>query len=160
MVLDSDDFEDLPEDFGAILEDSELEVEDDEEQDEPTLTFKVDHGRIRSKTDGHEAMVQAVDKILKTERNIYAIYDDQYGNDLLDLIGQDMDYAEAEVERMITEALEEDDRVIGVEITEITPVRVDEPPEDIHRDTLKVTGTCYTVYGDIPIDEEVVLNES
>lgn len=145
MALDSD------EDLGAILDGDLLEEDDDEEEDEPTLTFKVEHGRIRSKTDDEDAMIQAIDKILKTERNVYPIYDDQYGNDLPDLLGQDMDYAETEVERMIVDALEDDDRVTGVDIDQIVPVATD---------SLKVNGTCYTVYGDIPINEEVVINES
>lgn len=150
MVLDSDE-EDLS--LGALMEDAYLDEDDDEEEeDEPTLTFKIEHGRIRSKTDELDAMVQAVDKILKTERYVYPIYDEQYGNDIPELIGESFDYAEAEVTRMITEALEADDRVTDVDIDSI---------ERTDSDALTVSGTCSTVYGSIPIETEVTIgNES
>ena len=115
-------------DLGYLLEDGLLEVDTDETAEEPTLTFKVEHGRIRGKTDEQEAMVQAIDKILQTERFVYPIYDDQYGNDLMELIGKDMEYAEADVERIIVEALTADDRVLQVEISKI---------ERLDTDTLK-----------------------
>lgn len=139
----------------AELDDEDIDTDDDDDEmleDEPTLTFKIENGRIRSKVDEQAAMIQAVDKILRTERLVYPIYSDQYGNDLNDLIGKDMNYAKVEVERMLKEALLADDRVTAVEIDEITP---------IDSDTLAVKGTCSTVYGDINIDSEVsVDNES
>lgn len=147
MVMDSDEL-----DFGALMEDAYLEDDNDDEEedeDEPTLTFKVEHGRIRSKTDELDAMVQAVDKILKTERFVYPIYDEDYGNDLPELIGKDMDYAQAEVTRMIAEALTADDRVLEVGINSI---------EATSRDSMTVKGWCNTVYGSVPIGSEVTLN--
>ncbi|MGQ5708834.1 DUF2634 domain-containing protein [Lactobacillus sp. PSON] len=134
-------------DFGAVLEGAEFEEDDDaEEEADPTLTFKVENGRIRSKCDDFEAMVQATDKILKTERFVYPIYDDQYGNDLPELFGESFDYAETESEQMIIDALMEDDRVTEVEIEELTR---------INKHTLQVKGVCNTIYGDVNIDEEV-----
>ena len=56
------------------LDDEDLDGDDDEDlDDEPTLTFKVENGRIRGKVDELAAMVQAVDKILRTERLVYPI---------------------------------------------------------------------------------------
>lgn len=134
------------------LDDEDLDRDDDEElDDEPTLTFKVENGRIRGKVDELPAMVQAVDKILRTERLVYPIYSDQYGNDLNDLIGKDIGYAKVETERMIKEALLADDRVTDVEIDSIEPK---------NKDTLVVTGTCFTVFGKIAIDSEVTIDES
>lgn len=149
VVTDDDDEVD-----DAELDDEDIDTDDDDEtlEDEPTLTFKVENGRIRSKVDEQEAMIQAVDKILRTERLVYPIYSDQYGNDFNDLIGKDMNYAKVEVERMLKEALLADDRVTAVKIDEIA---------QIDSDTLAVRGTCTTVYGDINIDSEVsVDNES
>jgi hypothetical protein len=147
IVLDDDDSEST-----ELEDDIDTDEEDDETlKDEPTLTFKVENGRIRGKIDEQVAMVQAVDKILRTERLVYPIYSDQYGNDLNDLIGKNMTFAKVEVERMIKEALLADDRVIGVEIDEIA---------QIDSDTLNITGTCTTVYGDINLDSEVSLDES
>ncbi|QYN57671.1 DUF2634 domain-containing protein [Lactobacillus panisapium] len=137
------------------MDDEDIDTDDDDDEtleDEPTLTFKIENGRIRSKIDEQDAMIQAVDKILRTERLVYPIYSDQYGNDLNDLIGKDMNYAKVEVERMLKEALLADDRVTAVKIDKI---------DQIDSDTLAVSGICTTVYGDINIDSEVsVDNES
>lgn len=128
------------------------EIEDEvEEETLPSSTYLVRNGRIVSTVDGQAAMVQAIDKILKTERFVFPIYDDQYGNDLEELIGKDFDYAEVEIDRMLTEALEADDRVTDVSIDEI---------EQIDSTTLKATGSCETIFGTVPVESEVSLNES
>lgn len=149
VVTDDDDGEDNAE----LEDDIDTDGDDDESlDDEPTLTFKVENGRIRGKVDEQEAMIQAIDKILRTERLVFPIYSDQYGNDFNDLIGKDMAYAKVEVERMSKEALLADDRVIDVEINKVIQVG---------KDTLAVKGACVTVYGNIAVESEVsVDNES
>ncbi|MGP3254569.1 DUF2634 domain-containing protein [Lactobacillus paragasseri] len=117
-----------------------------EENQNPTLTFQIANGRIRNKFDGLGAMVQAVDKILKTERFVFPIYTDQYGNDLNDLLGKNLGYAKVEAERMVKEALLADERVIKVDITNIN---------ETSPNTLTLTGECQTSYGNIPIESEV-----
>jgi len=119
--------------------------------DNPTKTYQVKNGRILNKFDGHEAMIQAVDKILKTERFVYPIYNNQYGNDFFELFGKSFDYATVEVERMVKEALLADDRVLTVTVDDI---------EVIDRTILKVHGLCTTIYGDIPIESEVSVNDA
>ncbi|WP_460025970.1 DUF2634 domain-containing protein [Lactobacillus gasseri] len=119
---------------------------DNEENQNPTLTFQIANGRIRNKFDGLGAMVQAVDKILKTERFVFPIYTDQYGNDLNDLLGKDLGYSKVEAERMVKEALLADERVIKVDITCIN---------ETIPNTLTLTGECQTSYGNIPIESEV-----
>lgn len=119
---------------------------DNEENQNPTLTFQIANGRIRNKFDGLGAMVQAVDKILKTERFVFPIYTDQYGNDLNDLLGKNLGYAKVEAERMVKEALLADERVIEVDITNIN---------ETSPNTLTLTGECQTSYGNIPIESEV-----
>jgi len=91
IVTDDDNMDDE----SAELEDTDIDTDGDDESfdDDPTLTFKIENGRIRGKVDEKQAMAQAVNKILETERLIYPIYSDQYGNDLNDLIGKDMGYA-------------------------------------------------------------------
>ncbi|MDT7015135.1 DUF2634 domain-containing protein [Levilactobacillus namurensis] len=128
------------------------EIEDDlEEETLPSRTYQVKDGRIRSMTDGREAMVQAVDKILRTERFVFPIYDEDYGNDFNELLGKEFDYAEVEVERMLGEALYADDRVTDVSVDEIQKTDLT---------TLVVTGTVETIFGTIPIESEVTLGES
>ena len=150
IVTDDDNIDDE----SVELEDTDIDTDGDDDEtldDEPTLTFKVENGRIRGKVNEKQAMIQAVDKILQTERLVYPIYSDQYGNDLNDLIGKDMGYAKVEAERMIKEALLADDRVVDVDIDEVT---------EVSRDTLEIKGTCVTVYGNIEIDSEVSVDDT
>lgn len=151
MVLDSDEEINV----GALMEDAYLdddELEDEEDTPSPTYTFKVIHGRIRSMTDELDAMKQAVDKILQTERFVYQIYDEQYGNDLPELVGESIDYALSEAERMTVEALEADDRITEVEITRC---------EQLGSDSIIVEGYANTVYGRVGFESEVdIVDES
>ena len=156
--MDDDDIivteDDNMDDESVELEDTDIDTDGDDDDtldDEPTLTFKVENGRIRGKVDEKQAMIQAVDKILRTERLVYPIYSDQYGNDLNDLIGKDMGYAKVEAERMIKEALLADDRVVEVDIDAVT---------EVSRDILGIKGTCVTVYGNIGIDSEVSVDDT
>lgn len=137
----------------------EVETDDvvDEGEDEleeetlPSRTYRVQNSRIIAMTDGQGAMIQAVDKILQTERFVYPIYDEQYSNDFEELIGKDFGYAETEVDRMLREALLADDRVTDVSVDSI---------DKIDSTTLRVVGSCETVFGTVPIENEVSLIES
>ncbi|NLR31404.1 DUF2634 domain-containing protein [Lactobacillus sp. ZJLC3-7] len=132
--------------------DVEDETDDDlEEETLPSRTYLVKNGRIQSMIDGREAMVQAIDKILRTERFVFPIYTEDYGNDFNELLGKDFDYAEVEVERMLEEAMYADDRV--------TDVRVDDV-QKMNSTTLMVSGTVETIFGTVPIESEVTLGES
>lgn len=117
-----------------------------DEVTEPTRTYAVVDGHIRGMTDGLEAMRQAVGKILHTERFVWPIYDEQYGNDLLELIGKPMPYAQNEVRRMTEDALLADDRITGVVFNSVTVVT---------SDTLAVDITVQTIFGDVPAGMEV-----
>ncbi|WP_338078463.1 DUF2634 domain-containing protein [Companilactobacillus crustorum] len=119
--------------------------------DNPTKTYEIKNGRILNKFDGHEAMIQAVNKILKTERFVYPIYNNQYGNDFFELFGKSFDYATVEVERMVKEALLADERVLTVIVDDI---------EIVNRTVLKVHGSCTTIYGNIDIESEVSINDA
>lgn len=104
-----------------ILDDSILEEDDDiEEITLPSLTYQVSNGRIIGNIDGLDAMRQAIDKLLRTERFIFEIYSDQYGNDLDELIGKEYEYVEADIARVLYEAILGDDRVDSVEVTSIS----------------------------------------
>ncbi len=69
---------------------------------------------MNSRLDGKEAVVQAVMKILNTEKSDFGIYSDRYGVSVSDLFGTDADYACVELERRIQEALLYDSRVKSV----------------------------------------------
>ncbi len=114
----------------------------------PTLTYQVVNGRVQGMIDEQIAMRQAIDKILRTERFVFPIYDDQYGNDFIELIGKDMPYAKNEVQRMINEALLGDDRVVNVNVDDI---------QEVDASSLEVNVTVETVFGDFSTEVEVTM---
>lgn len=87
------------------------------QQVKPTLTyhFNWETKRIIGMTDGKDASWQAIRKILSTDKYGHEIYDWRYGHELLSIIGKPKPYAKVEIERIITEAVMEDDRVISVD---------------------------------------------
>ncbi len=61
-----------------------------------------------------ESMKQVVYKILNTNRYDYIIYSWDYGIEIDDLYGESLEYCKVELERRITEALIQDDRIESV----------------------------------------------
>lgn len=122
---------------------------DNEEYTEETLTsrtYNIDGQRVNGIIDDYDAIKQAVDKILNTERFIFPIYSENYGSDLNDLIGQDFDYIKVEAERMLDEALRADDRITGVYVDDVTKV---------DNDSVLIIGTVETMFGNIDFSKEV-----
>ncbi|MFD2254768.1 DUF2634 domain-containing protein [Lactococcus formosensis subsp. bovis] len=85
-------------------------------------------------------------KILLTDRFVFEIYSDQYGNDLNDLIGKDIPFVKTAVENVIKEALLSDDRIDDVTIDSV---------EQTDRQTLSVSFTVSTLFGNFEIEKEV-----
>ena len=79
---------------------------------QPSRTYRLDmeNNRISGMADGLEAVKQAVYLILNTERYWYPIYSWDYGVELNHLYGQPTGMVYPEIERLITEALMQDDR--------------------------------------------------
>lgn len=98
------------------LEEAELEVVETVVQIEPSLTYSLLPNSIGGKIDGLEAIRQFIAKAIKTARDRFLIYDDQYGCDLESLIGANVtrELLEEEIPRVITEALIYDDRISDV----------------------------------------------
>lgn len=88
----------------------------------PSKTYKIDwdNKHIRGFIDGRDAVEQAVDLHLSTERYEWIIYSWQYGSDIYKLIGQPYDYVRSEMKRMIKDALSIDSRVTDVDGFEFT----------------------------------------
>ena len=121
----------------------------DEELNEiPTRTYKVVNGRVTGFVEGQEAMRQAIEKALSTERFAYEIYSDSYGAEFNDLIGEHLDLAKAEIERLVTEVVTTDERVISVDNFEI---------KNETRDTLTIKFVVSTVFGNLAFDQEVMI---
>lgn len=81
------------------------------EETSNTYRMKETENSIVGNYDGINAVIQAVDKILNTERYQYPIYSWNYGIELGDLIGMPLSYCVVELERRIREALLLDDRI-------------------------------------------------
>lgn len=93
---------------------SDILTSDFEYVTQPSKTYKlnVDKDTISGGyVDGIEAVKQAIFKILNTERFDYIIYSWNYGVEIKNLIGQHVSFAIPELERVITEALMQDDRI-------------------------------------------------
>lgn len=112
----------------------------------PSRTYRVSNSRIVMIADGADAMNQAIDKILRTPRFEVPWISQQYGNDALQLVGKPIDYAKAEVERMLTEALSVDDRISDISIDSIEPTS---------KTDLLVKMTITTIFGEVKKETEV-----
>lgn len=81
--------------------------------EEPSYTpyLNRDTYRINGFIDDIEAVKQSVYLILNVERYDWLIYSWNYGIELNDLYGEESNFAVAELERVITESLLQDDRI-------------------------------------------------
>ncbi len=85
-------------------------------QRQPSKNYRmhIAEDRVSGFCDGKEAMKQVVYKILNTERYRYVVYSWNYGIELQDLFGMPASYVCPVLERRITEALMQDDRITDV----------------------------------------------
>lgn len=114
----------------------------------PTRTYKRSGNRIFGFTDGREAVEQSIEKILNTERYSTPIYNGDYGVELEELIGMDINFVRADIQRRIVEALMEDDRVLEVSNFVLTRQNFNE---------LFVTFTVETVEGITDIERNFLI---
>lgn len=111
----------------------------------PSKTYKMTEEKIAGFVDGLEAVKQAIYHILMVERYSCLIYDDNYGVELEQYIGQDMEFIEATVESTLKEALTYDLRITDVVVTDI------QKQENI----VLIEFTVKSVYGDIQMEVNV-----
>ena len=117
------------------------------EEELPSRTYRIKNGHVAGCIDELEAMRQAVEKILSTERFGWAIYSDNYGVELQDLIGEDFDLIKSEIERVVSEALLADSRIESLEEFVL---------EQTSESSLHFSFTVATVFGEINMEQEVV----
>lgn len=117
-------------------------------ESQPSKNYKLytDRNTISGTCDGLEAMKQVIYKILNTERYQHIMYSWNYGIELLDLFGEPITYVLPELQRRITEALVQDDRIKSVD---------DFNFETIGKRTVNVTFTIHTIFGDIQEEKAV-----
>lgn len=116
------------------------------EQPSKTYQMQKEEERIAGTMDGLEAMKQTIYKILSTERYQHVIYSWNYGVELVDLIGKPVSYCLPEIERRITEALLQDDR-----IKEVSNFQFDTKK----RGCVHVTFCVKTTQGELAAEKEV-----
>lgn len=116
---------------------------------QPSLTWALNRttGRIEGTCDGYNAVKQAVEIILNTERYRWQIYQPTSGMQWEGLLGQDAGYVAAELQRRLLDALLADDRITGLTDYE----------HRIDGQSLVVTFTVTTIYGDIKTGTEVTI---
>ena len=115
----------------------------------PSRTYRLTGDSISGKCDGKEAVMQAIDLALSTERWRYPIYSNDYGTELEHLIGKPRAYIEADIKRCITEALLEDDRISEVKDFSVS----------FSGDVVKVSCVAVSVFGDISLERSVTYGE-
>lgn len=102
--------------------------------------YKIDRVRntLSETVEGLEALVQAVEKELMTEKGLYPIYSHSYGVKTADLVGLDKDLAVLKLKNRIENCLEKYKR-----ITEVSGFRI----VDAKDDTVTVAFEVDTIYG-------------
>lgn len=131
----------IPSTSGFLTIDLEIERQ-------PSKTYKMnlEGNTTRGYTDGLEAMKQVVFKILNTERFAYSMYSWNYGIETMDLYGEPVSWVCPELERRITEALVQDDR-----IEEVTDFDFDLSMKGV----VHVTFVVHTIFGEIQEERTV-----
>lgn len=118
-----------------------------EEMELPSLTWKLDtvKDRIVGRLDGLEAVKQAAYKILLTPRFQHLIYTVNYGSELEQLIGTNPIFVQSEINRMIGEALTQDNRISSIQNLQTAA----------KGDGLSVKFTVISSYGSFDMSQEV-----
>lgn len=115
---------------------------------QPTRTYRIDpiNKRIIGLIDGRDAVLQFIKKVMSTDKYAFEIYDWNYGNELIKLIGYSYDYVVTRIPNIFREALLVDDRITGVRDFTFQKSNID-----------AVTVSCVidTVYGEIQYAQEV-----
>lgn len=110
-------------------------------------TYKIDfkNNRISENIDGIESLEQAINIILNVDRYSCLIYDWNFGSELLDLVGKNIEYVKTESKRLIKEALLQDDRIQDVSNFTF----------EQEKDSLLVSFLVSSIYGNIHKKVEV-----
>lgn len=107
----------------------------------PSRTFRMNHNSLTiiGTIDQIQAVEQAVYLILNTERYEWLIHSWNYGVELHNLIGQDVEYCIPEIERRVREALLQDDRITAVENFQF----------EVNKKKVLTTFTVVSIFGEI-----------
>lgn len=123
-----------------------FEDNEDELEEDTTIyrTYGMDtkNKRIVGKVDGMEAVLQSIFKALQTRRFAYLIYDDQYGFDGYNKIGNTaltQGYLEADMPSMIEDAFLNDEAIVSIDDINF---------QIIETDGVQISLSVSTIFGD------------
>ncbi len=116
-----------------------------EQEIETTRTYKVIDNSVSGYINELEALEQAINNVLNTEKYTYPIYSFDYGIELENLLGKDLEYIKIELKRRIEDCLLEDERIISVSDFSFNQ----------DGDSLYCSFNVISIYGEISIDKEV-----
>ena len=107
----------------------------------PSRTWIIDRNtmQVGFMDEGLEAVRQSVEIALNVERFQWQIYNTNFGNELEEVVGDDADYIQSELPRMVDDALSVDDRVIDTTDYVFS----------VNGDSMTVSFTVNTVYGQL-----------
>lgn len=114
-------------------------------QTSDTYRLQWEQNRVAGQTAELAAVQQAMEKVLLSQRYQYVIYSWNYGVELFDLIGMSTKQAIPEIQRRITEALTQDDRIRSVDAFSF----------ETKRGRVTVSFTVHTVFGEMQGQKEV-----
>lgn len=131
----------------------DYESNEEQETDEGVIyrTYRMDirNKRIIGMTDGLEAAKQSLLKAIQTRRYAYQIYDDQYGCDVLNKIGNtdlSPSYFESDIPAMLADAFSNMDELI----------EIDDIQFDMYRgDSVYISFVASTIFGDTIVEGDV-----
>lgn len=123
-------------------------INENESREYPTETYLVDKstGTIKKVGGGLEAMKQAAEIILDTERYQNQIYTSNFGREIKKLIGKPPEYVASMLKRRVQEAFSIDKRFLSVDNFVFDSTELG---------TLKCTFEIKTVYGTVPGEVEI-----
>lgn len=120
-------------------------IEEVTEQTSKTYYLNIEKNTIANFCDGIEAMKQTIYCILNTERFEHLIYSWNYGIELKHLIGENTTFVIPELERVIQEALLQDDRISEVNNFEF----------NVEKNSIIVKFTVTTTVGEFQAEKVV-----
>lgn len=94
-----------------------------------------------------QSIAQDIKFILSTERNKYPIMGSNFGVELLDLIGKDSQYVQAQIKKRVNEALSVDDRILAIGSFKF---------ESKEMGSLSVSFVVETILGKVGMTTEVI----
>ena len=115
-------------------------------EDEETEQKVVEADRIVGFVDDLEAIKQEVYHCLGIERGVYDIYDEDYGVEFDQYVGQSFEFLESTIEGTLQDALTYDLRIENVTVTNI---------EQTDIDSARVSFIVQSIYGDLQMEVDI-----